>query len=384
MRTEAQTRAQVRDAKRIVVKVGSSSLSTVQDGLDRDRVRRIARVLGEQRAEGREIVLVSSGAVAAGLEPMGITRRPKDQATKQAAAGVGQSLLMAEYTHTLAEHGIVPAQVLLTADDLIHRAKYRNAQRAVERMLALGLFPIVNENDAVVSHGVRFGDNDRLSALVAHLIHAEALVLLSDVDSLLTAPPGAPGSRRVPFIGGPAHLDELRIGGTGAAGTGTGGMVTKVQAATMAADSGIATILTSADHIAAAVAGGEVGTAFGVTHRRRATRLLWIAHLAQRHGTIHVDAGAARAVSERGRSLLAVGVVGADGGFDAGDPVDVRGPDGALVARGIANFAEDELPAMMGRSSEDLGNALGSDYRREVIHRNDMVLTDAVFEQGEQ
>lgn len=384
MRTEAQARAQVRDAKRIVVKVGSSSLSTVQDGLDRDRVRRIARVLGEQRAAGREIVLVSSGAVAAGLEPMGITRRPKDQATKQAAAGVGQSLLMAEYTHTLAEHGTVPAQVLLTADDLIHRAKYRNAQRAVERMLALGLFPIVNENDAVVSHGVRFGDNDRLSALVAHLIHAEALVLLSDVDSLLTAPPGAPGSRRVPFIGGPAHLDELRIGGTGAAGTGTGGMVTKVQAATMAADSGIATILTSADHIAEAVAGGEVGTAFGVTHRRRATRLLWIAHLAQRHGTIHVDAGAARAVSERGRSLLAVGVVGADGGFDAGDPVDVRGPDGALVARGIANFAEDELPAMMGRSSEDLGNALGSDYRREVIHRNDMVLTDAVFEQGEQ
>jgi glutamate 5-kinase len=352
--------------------------------LDRDRVRRIARVLGQQRAAGREIVLVSSGAVAAGLEPMGITRRPKDQATKQAAAGVGQSLLMAEYTHTLAEHGIVPAQVLLTADDLIHRAKYRNAQRAVERMLALGIFPIVNENDAVVSHGVRFGDNDRLSALVAHLIHAEALVLLSDVDSLLTAPPGAPGSRRVPFIGGPAHLDELRIGGTGAAGTGTGGMVTKVQAATMAADSGIATILTSADHIAEAVAGGEVGTAFGVTHRRRATRLLWIAHLAQKHGTIHVDAGAARAVSERGRSLLAVGVVGADGGFDAGDPVDVRGPDGALVARGIANFAEDELPAMMGRSSEELGNALGSDYRREVIHRNDMVLTDAVFEQGEQ
>ena len=158
MRTEAQTRAQVRDAKRIVVKVGSSSLSTVQDGLDRDRVRRIARVLGEQRAAGREIVLVSSGAVAAGLEPMGITRRPRDQATKQAAAGVGQSLLMAEYTHTLAEHGIVPAQVLLTADDLIHRAKYRNAQRAVERMLALWIFPIVIENDAVVSHGVRFGD----------------------------------------------------------------------------------------------------------------------------------------------------------------------------------------------------------------------------------
>lgn len=384
MTTEAQTRAQVRDAKRIVVKIGSSSLTTVQEGLDHDRLRRIAHVLGAERAAGREVVLVSSGAVAAGLDPMGISRRPKDQATKQAAAGVGQSLLMAAYTQALSEHSLVPAQVLLTADDLIHRAKYRNAQRAVERMLSLGIFPIVNENDAVVSHGVRFGDNDRLSALVAHLIHAEAIVLLSDVEALFTAPPGTPGSERVPFVSGPQHLDDLSIGGTGAAGTGTGGMVTKVQAATMAADSGIASILTSADNVAEAVAGGPVGTAFAVTHRRRPTRLLWIAHLAQKHGTIHVDAGAARAVSERGRSLLAVGVISADGGFDAGDPVDVRGPDGVLVARGIVNFAEDELPAMIGKSSEELGNTLGADYRREVIHRNDMVLTDAVFEQGEQ
>ena len=384
MITEALTRAQVGDARRIVVKIGSSSLTTMADGLDHDRLRRIADVLGAERAAGREVVLVSSGAVAAGLDPMGISRRPKDQATKQAAAGVGQSLLMAAYTQALAAHRLVPAQVLLTADDLIHRAKYRNAQRAVERMLALGIFPIVNENDAVVSHGIRFGDNDRLSALVAHLIHAEALVLLSDVESLCTAPPGTPGSERVPFVSGPEHLEKLSIGGTGAAGTGTGGMVTKVQAATMAADSGIATILTSADRVAEAVTGKDVGTAFGVTHRRRSTRLLWLAHLAQKHGTVHVDEGAARAVSERGRSLLAVGVTGADGGFDAGDPVDVRGPDGTLVARGIANFAEDELPAMIGKTSEELGNSLGSDYRREVIHRNDMVLTDAVFEQGEQ
>lgn len=381
---EAQARAQVRDARRIVVKVGSSSLTSLHGGLDTERLERIGRVLGEHRAAGREVVLVSSGAVAAGLEPMGVTGRPRDQATKQAAAGVGQSLLMAAYTRVLAEHGIVPAQVLLTADDLIHRAKYRNAQRAVERMLALGLLPIVNENDAVVSHGVRFGDNDRLSALVAHLVHAEALVLLSDVEALLTAPPGTPGSEPVTFVRCPEQLEGMDIGGTGDAGTGTGGMVTKVQAATMAADSGVATLLTSADRITEAVAGGSVGTVFGVTHRRRATRLLWIAHLAQKHGTIHVDAGAARAIAERGRSLLAVGVVSAEGGFDAGDPVDVRGPDGTLVARGIANFAEDELPSMIGKTSDELGNTLGSDYRREVIHRNDMVLTDAVFEQGEQ
>ncbi|WP_291794153.1 glutamate 5-kinase [Brevibacterium sp.] len=383
MSAEAEARARVRDARRVVVKVGSSSLTTVEGGLDHDRVRRIASALGAHRAGGREVILVSSGAIAAGLEPMGLDRRPRDLATQQAAAGVGQSLLMAAYTFGLRDYGLVPAQVLLTADDLIRRTHYRNAQRALDRMISLGMMPVVNENDAVATHEIRFGDNDRLAALVAHLAHADALILLSDVEALLTAPPERAGSQRVSFVSGPGDLEALSIGGIGAAGIGSGGMVTKVQAATMAADSGIPTILTSTPHIEDALRGGERGTAFGITHRRRATRLLWLAHLARTMGTVTIDDGAVRAVSRRGTSLLAVGVTGVSGDFEAGDPVDVRGTDGTLVARGIVNFSAEELPQMCGMSSEELGDRLGADYRREVIHRNDLVLTEAVFEKAE-
>ncbi|WP_029088795.1 glutamate 5-kinase [Brevibacterium album] len=383
MSAEAQARALVRDARRVVVKVGSSSLTTLEGGLDHNRLRRIADALGAHRRGGREVILVSSGAIAAGLEPMGLARRPRDLATQQAAAGVGQSLLMAAYNAGLRDYGLVPAQVLLTAEDLIRRTQYRNAQRALNRMISLGMLPVVNENDAVATQEIRFGDNDRLAALVAHLAHADALVLLSDVEALLTAPPDHPGSQRVSYVGGPSELAEMSIGGIGAAGIGSGGMVTKVQAATMAADSGIPTILTSADHIGEALAGHTSGTAFGITHRRRATRLLWLAHLARTMGAVTIDAGAERAVRRQGTSLLAVGVTGVSGEFEAGDPVDVRAPDGSLVARGIVNFSAAELPAMFGLSSEELGERHGADYRREVIHRNDLVLTEAVFEKAE-
>ncbi len=373
------TREAVRGAKRVVVKIGSSSLTSVAGGLNRDHLRALTTALAQHRASGHEVILVSSGAIAAGLEPAGLPERPKDLATQQAAAGVGQGLLMAAYTTVLREHAVVPGQVLLTADDLIRRTQYRNAQRAIERLLALGIMPIVNENDAVATHEIRFGDNDRLAALVAHLTHADALVLLSDVDALYTAPPGAPGSRRVDFVPDQDALAAYGIGGTGAAGTGTGGMMTKVQAATMAADSGIPTVLTAADNVYRALAGEDIGTYFAVTHRRRQTRLLWLAHLAQTLGSIRIDEGAVRAISRRGTSLLAAGVTGVDGEFEAGDPVDVRDSDGRLVARGLVNFATHELPDMFGLSTDELGRRFGDDYRKEIIHRNDLVLTDAVF-----
>ncbi|QCP05527.1 glutamate 5-kinase [Brevibacterium sp. CS2] len=375
----AGTRRAVSTAKRVVVKIGSSSLTSVAGGLDHAHLRALTAALAAHRAAGHEVILVSSGAIAAGLEPMGIGRRPKDLATQQAAAGVGQSLLMAAYTHALAAHGVVPGQVLLTADDLIRRSHYRNAQRAVDRLLALGIMPIVNENDTVATREIRFGDNDRLAALVAHLAHADALVLLSDVDALHTAPPGTPGAAHVPFVAGPEDLAAVGIGGVGEAGVGTGGMLTKVQAATMAADSGIPTVLTSAPQVGAALAGADLGTYFGVTHRRRQTRLLWLAHLAETHGSVHVDAGAARALLRRGTSLLAAGVTAVSGEFEAGDPVDVRDPAGDLIARGMVNFASHELPGMFGMSIDALGDRFGGDYRKEVIHRNDLVLTDAVF-----
>lgn len=375
----AQTRAAVTAAKRVVVKVGSSSLTSVAGGLDHAHLQALSAALAAHRGAGHEVILVSSGAIAAGLVPMQLARRPKDLATQQAAAGVGQSLLMAAYSAALREYGVVPGQVLLTADDLIRRSHYRNAQRAVDRLLTLGILPIVNENDTVATREIRFGDNDRLAALVAHLAHADALVLLSDVEALHTAPPGTPGAASVDYVAGPADLADIGIGGVGQAGVGTGGMLTKVQAATMAADSGIPTVLTSAPRVGEALAGGRLGTYFGVTHRRRQTRLLWLAHLAETLGTVHVDAGAARALLRLGTSLLAAGVTAVTGEFEPGDPVDVRDPAGDLIARGMVNFASHELPDMFGLSIGELGDRFGGDYRKEVIHRNDLVLTDAVF-----
>ncbi|RBP64284.1 glutamate 5-kinase [Brevibacterium sanguinis] len=374
-RSAEAIREHIAGARRIVVKVGSSSLTTLDGGLDESRLVALTDVLAAHRGRGREIILVSSGAIAAGLEPMGLRRRPKDLATQQAAAGVGQGLLMAAYARALSYHGLVPGQVLLSADDLIRRTHYRNAQRAIDRLLSLGTLPIVNENDAVATEEIRFGDNDRLAALVAHLTHADALVLLSDVDALYTGPPQLDDSERIAHVTGPGALDAVAIGGVGTAGTGTGGMATKVEAALMVADSGIPAVLTSADRITAALTGEDVGTWFSVTHRRRGTRLLWLRHLAKTHGAVTIDRGAEAAVLSRGTSLLAAGVTAVDGEFEAGDPVEIRNLDGVVIARGMTNFSSSELPSMLGFSTDELGTRLGSDYRKEVIHRNDLVLT---------
>lgn len=371
----AVPRDDISRAKRIVIKVGSSSLTTLRGGLDEAKLIALTNVIGAHRATGHEIILVSSGAIAAGLEPMGLDRRPRDLATQQAAAGVGQSLLMAAYARALGPFGLVPGQVLLSADDLIRRTQYKNAQRAIDKLLALGTLPIVNENDAVATEEIRFGDNDRLAALVAHLSHADALVLLSDVDALYSGPPQLPGSCRIEKVHGFADLEGITIGGVGSAGTGTGGMVTKVDAATMVADSGIPAVLTSADHVSEVLSGDDVGTYFAVTHRRRGTRLLWLRHLARTAGSVTIDAGAESAVLSRGTSLLAAGVTAVDGDFEAGDPVEVTNADGQIIARGMVNFSSEELPAMFGATTEELGTRLGNDYRKEVIHRNDLVLT---------
>lgn len=242
MSTYEETRNAIAGASRVVVKVGSSSLTT-PTGLNTEALEKIARTLAKFRLDGKEVILVSSGAVAAGMGPMKAITRPKDLATQQAAAGIGQGILMSAYFTVLAEYGLVPAQVLLTADELIRRTQYRNAQRAIDRMLALGFMPIVNENDAVATSEIRLGDNDRLSALVAQLSHADALVLLTDVDALYTAHPADPDSKRVEFVSHPSEIEELNIGGAGSS-VGTGGMRTKVQAATMVTDSGIPTLVT--------------------------------------------------------------------------------------------------------------------------------------------
>ncbi|KQW53749.1 gamma-glutamyl kinase [Nocardioides sp. Root1257] len=367
-------RTQVTEAKRIVVKVGSSSLTTAAGGIDPERVRVLVDVLAKLRVDGAELVLVSSGAIAAGLAPLGLKRRPKALPAQQAAASVGQGLLVHRYTEELARHGVIAGQVLLTVDDVTRRSHYRNAYQTFAKLLELGVLPIVNENDTVATSEIRFGDNDRLAALVAHLVHADLLVLLSDVDGLYDADPGKPGSTLLAEVTSVDDLGAVRIGKTGAAGLGSGGMQTKVDAARIATGAGIPVVLTSADNAGAALAGEPVGTLFHTTGKRRPTRLLWLAHATEPKGTLVLDAGAVRAVVERRASLLAAGITAVEGTFHAGEPVDIAAPDGTPVARGLVNFDAEELPQLLGRTSSDLKRELGAGYEREIVHRDDLVL----------
>ncbi|MCJ0870771.1 glutamate 5-kinase [Streptomyces sp. AP-93] len=365
----------VLDARRIVVKVGSSSLTTAAGGLDADRVDALVDVLAKARSGGeKEIVLVSSGAIAAGLSPLGLRRRPTDLARQQAAASVGQGLLVARYTASFARYGVRVGQVLLTTDDTSRRAHYRNAYRTLDQLLAMGALPVVNENDTVATDEIRFGDNDRLAALVAHLVRADLLVLLSDVDGLYDGDPSLPGTSRIDEVRGPADIAHVTIGSVGKAGVGTGGMATKIEAARIAAAAGIPVVLTSASQAADALAGRETGTLFHSTGRRSTDRLLWLQHASAPQGHLVLDEGAVRAVTERGSSLLPAGIAAVEGDFVAGDPVELRSADGRAVARGLVNFDAKELPQLLGRSTRELARELGPEYEREVVHRDDLVL----------
>jgi glutamate 5-kinase len=367
-------REQVAAASRVVVKVGSSSLTTADGGIDPDHVRALVDALAGVRTRGAEVVLVSSGAIAAGLAPLGLSRRPGDLATQQAAASVGQGMLVHRYNAEFARHGIVAGQVLLTVDDVTRRSHYRNAYRTFAKLLELGVLPVVNENDTVATSEIRFGDNDRLAALVAHLVHADLLLLLSDVDGLYDGNPANGGATMLGEVVSDADLDAVQTRGTGTAGVGTGGMQTKVEAARIATGAGIPVVLTASALAARALAGEHVGTLFHPTGRRRPTRLLWLAHATEGQGRISLDAGAVRAVTERRASLLPAGITGVSGSFVGGDPVDLVDPDGVPVARGLVNYDADELPALLGRSTHDLARELGASYEREVVHRDDLVL----------
>jgi len=366
-------RQQLPAAARVVVKVGSSSLTSPDGRLDPERLRALVEVLAARREAGGQIVLVSSGAIAAAIGPLGLAARPRDLATQQAAASVGQGLLVAHYTRAFAEHGLRVGQVLLTADDTVRRGHYRNAHRALTRLLDLGVVPVINENDAVATDEIRFGDNDRLAALVSHLVHADALVLLTDVDALYTGPPSRPGSRRIARVDGPADLDGIDVASRGSA-VGTGGMITKLESVAIATQSGIPVVLTSAGQAAAALAGDDVGTWFAATGRRTSIRLLWLAHAAKAHGRLVLDEGAVRAVVDRRTSLLPAGVTGFEGEFEAGDPVEIVGPDGVVVGRGLVAYGSDEVPRLLGRSTSDLRVELGAGYDRALVHRDDLVL----------
>jgi glutamate 5-kinase len=394
--TATAERADIATATRVVVKVGSSSLTTPDGEIDGDRIGALAAALSARRQGGGQVVLVSSGAIASGLVPLGLSKRPRDLATQQAAASVGQGLLIARYTAAFARHGIRTGQVLLSADDLMRRTHYRNAQRTLDRLLELGVLPVVNENDTVATDEIRFGDNDRLAALVAHVTRAGALILLSDVDGLYGGDPRRGEAQRITEVRDRADLDGIRLGrglkaGLGTQGNrgtqdkaqGTGGMATKVEAAMIASAAGIPTVVADAASAATALGGGSAGTYFAAARGRRpATRLLWLKHAAVAHGSLRLDHGAVEAVVKRRASLLPAGITGVEGTFDAGDPVNLRDEDGTIVARGLVNYDATEIPGLMGRSTRWLASKLGPEYEREVVHRDDLVIVLAVPARG--
>jgi glutamate 5-kinase len=367
-------RADVARAHRLVVKIGSSSLTGADGRLDVDAVHRLVDVLAARRAAGGEVALITSGAIAAGIGPLGLHGRPGDLATAQAAASVGQGLLVARYAEAFAKHGLRVGQVLLTVEDTVRRGHYRNAQRTLERLLELGIVPIINENDTVATHEIRFGDNDRLAALVSHLVRADGMVLLTDVDGLYDAPPGRPGARRIDEVRSPADIAHVEVTGRGTT-VGTGGMVTKLESVRIATTSGVPVVLTRADRVAAALAGEAAGTFFAVTGKRASRRRLWIGYAARPHGRLVLDDGAVRAVQGGLASLRPAGVVRVEGEFDAGDVVElVAAQDERVVARGIVAFDAAELPQLLGRSTHELRAELGEGYDREIVHRDDLVL----------
>ncbi|MXP22522.1 glutamate 5-kinase [Gordonia sp. HNM0687] len=368
----SDVREHIARARSIVVKIGSSALTDLHDGLDRTRLDRLADALEARMRAGSDVIVVSSGAIGAGIAPLGLKRRPTDLATKQAAASVGQLALAHAWGTSFHRYGRTVGQVLLTADDVSNRSHHANAQRTLDRLRSLGAVAVVNENDTVATTEIRFGDNDRLAALVAHLAGADALVLLSDVDGLYDGDPrkvGADGSRArlIAEVNGPEDLDGVIAGSGGA--LGTGGMASKLAAARLSADAGVPVLLAAADQAAQALADASVGTVFAARDERLSARRFWVRHAADARGQLVLDDGAIAAVARRRRSLLAAGVVGVNGRFSDGDVVELVDTSGAVCARGVTAYASDDVALMVGRSTGDLP----AELRRPVVHADDLV-----------
>ncbi|NCG25689.1 MAG: glutamate 5-kinase [Actinobacteria bacterium] len=358
----------------VVVKIGTSSITDAEGVINRDVIAKLCREVAAVRAQGRRVVVVTSGAIAAGLPELGLggEHRPSDAITLQAVATVGQSALMEVYRAAFASHDLVAGQVLLVPQDFIARSQYLHARQTLGRLLELGVVPIVNENDAIADDEIRWGDNDRMAALVANLVDAERLVLLTDTPGVLTADPRVDSSASlIEEIVEIDHQHEALAGGAGSV-RGSGGMASKLTAAKIAAWSGVSTVIADAERVgvlADAVAGvAGVGTLIRGRDARIPARKLWIAFAVVARGQITVDAGA-RAALERGKSLLVAGVRAIDGAFDPGEPVELIDTDGVAFAKGLVRHAAGELQAIAGLRSDDLPP--GAPHI--VVHADDLV-----------
>jgi glutamate 5-kinase len=365
------------EARRVIVKVGSSLLVDVATGrLDRAWLEALAVDLVGLRRRGQELVVVSSGAIALGRGPLGLAAGRLRLEESQAAAAIGQIRLAHAWTEVLEQQGLTVAQVLLTLGDTEQRRRYLNARGTLAALLRLGAVPVINENDTVATAEIRYGDNDRLAARVAQMVSAECLVLLSDVDGLYSADPGRDRKAVfIPEVTRITHEIEAMAGGAGSA-VGSGGMTTKLAAARIALGAGCHVCVASGreQHPLRRIAEGARCTWFVAEASPLTVRKQWIAGTLQPQGDLHVDAGAAQALRE-GRSLLPAGVIRVDGRFDRGDPVVVRGPDGAEIARGLSAYSRADAELILGRRSAELEALLGYRGREEMIHRDDLVLS---------
>jgi glutamate 5-kinase len=376
--TEAP-RSLLRDAGRIVVKVGSSLVTNEGRGVDATAIGNWCRQLAALASEGREVVMVSSGAIAEGMNRLGWSARPKELPQLQAAAAVGQMGLVQMYESQLSKHGLHSAQVLLTHADLADRERYLNARSTLLTLLALKVIPVINENDTVVNDEIKFGDNDTLGALVANLVEADALVILTDQRGLYAADPRQDPTAR--FIDSAAAGDpelERMAGGAGSA-IGRGGMITKVLAAKRAARSGAGTVIAwggEPDVLLRLGAGEAIGTALWAATPKIAARKQWIADHLKLRGSVTIDAGAVQKLRDEGKSLLPIGVTAVDGDFSRGDVIAVRDSSGAEIARGLANYSAPEARLIARKPSSHIAASLGYAGESEMIHRDNLVLSN--------
>ncbi|WP_425261696.1 glutamate 5-kinase [Rubrivivax sp. RP6-9] len=364
-------------ARRIVVKVGSSLVTNEGRGVDADAIANWSRQLAALARDGREIVMVSSGAIAEGMKRLGWTTRPKELNELQAAAAVGQMGLVQMYESKLSEQGMRSAQVLLTHADLADRERYLNARSTLLTLLAMQVIPVINENDTVVNDEIKFGDNDTLGALVANLIEADALVILTDQRGLYAADPRKQPDARfidVATAGDPAL--ELMAGGAGSS-IGRGGMLTKILAAKRAAGSGASTVIAwgrEPDVLLRLARGEAIGTALVAGTPKLAARKQWMVDHLQLRGAVVVDDGAVAKLRDEGKSLLPIGVVDVQGEFARGDVIAVRSMAGADIARGLANYASGEARLIARKASSQIEALLGYSNEPEMIHRTNLVL----------
>lgn len=369
--------AALKDVRRIVIKIGSRVIASTKQGLNHQRMKRIVREVAELHQKGYEMVVVSSGAIVAGMKELGLNNKPKGISLKQAAASIGQSKVMQMYERLFSESDIKVAQILLTRDDIADRRRFLNSRNTLLALLSYSVIPVINENDTVAVDEIRFGDNDLLSGLVTNLVDADILLILSDISGLFTEDPAVnPEARLIPVV---KDIDEdiEFIAGDSITIEGTGGMASKVETAKKVSEYGIPTIIMSGNLsglLGKAIDGFEVGTLFLPRKSRLTSRKHWIAYAIPTCGGLVLDNGARDAILLRGKSLLPSGITGIEGEFEAGDSVTCEDETGKVFAKGLTNYGSRDIVKIMGKKTGEIAGILGYKDYDEVIHRDNMVV----------